>query len=300
MTPKISMEILIWDFMRMNDKYVLTEYELSADLPCPVTFALAADMHEREPDSVLKLLKESQPDVIFIAGDTFERMDEGQEQWMTLNSDRMEYESVRQRLFYTTAIKLNNISRRFGGKRAEAKDEYAYRFLREAGRVRSAQDQTAPVFLSIGNHERYLSREDNEVITNAGVTLLHNRDVTVTVRGMKLRIGGLSTKADEGWLESFCRKDGYKILMCHHPEYYEKYLKEKNINLILSGHAHGGQWRICGHGVFAPGQGLFPGFCHGVYDGRLVVSAGCSNTTSIPRFGNPCEVVVIRLNPGKQ
>ena len=48
-------------------------------------------------------------------------------------------------------------------------------------------------------------------------------------------------------------------------------------------------------GIFAPGQGLLPKYHHGVYDGRLVVSAGCSNTASIPRWGNETEVVIVRL-----
>ena len=87
---------------------------------------------------------------------------------------------------------------------------------------------------------------------------------------------------------------GYKVLLCHHPEYYDK-LKSYPINLFLSGHCHGGQIRICNHGIFAPGQGLLPRYHHGVYDGRLVVSSGCANTASIPRFGNEPEVVVVRV-----
>ena len=68
-----------------------------------------------------------------------------------------------------------------------------------------------------------------------------------------------------------------------------------SIHLFLSGHCHGGQIRVCGRGIFAPGQGLFPRYHHGVYEGRLVVSAGCSNTASIPRWGNEPEVVVVRF-----
>ncbi len=70
-----------------------------------------------------------------------------------------------------------------------------------------------------------------------------------------------------------------------------------DIQLIFSGHAHGGQWRIpfTNKGVYAPGQGLFPEYCQGVYDGRLVVSAGLSNTTWIPRFFNPREIVVVEF-----
>ena len=63
--------------------------------------------------------------------------------------------------------------------------------------------------------------------------------------------------------------------------------------LVLSGHAHGGQWQFFGHGVWAPGQGWWPRYTKGVYVGRLVVSAGLSNTTWVPRICNPTEVVYI-------
>ena len=84
-----------------------------------------------------------------------------------------------------------------------------------------------------------------------------------------------------------------KVLICHHPEYYPKYLKDMPIDIIVSGHAHGGQWRFFGRGVFAPGQGLFPKYTSGVYDGRLVVSRGLKKTIIPPRIFNPREVVII-------
>ena len=85
-----------------------------------------------------------------------------------------------------------------------------------------------------------------------------------------------------------------RLLLCHHPEYYPDYIRGTDIELTVSGHAHGGQWSIFGRGVFAPGQGLFPKYTAGVYDGgRLVVSRGVTNTVRIPRFFNPTEIVVI-------
>jgi predicted MPP superfamily phosphohydrolase len=86
-----------------------------------------------------------------------------------------------------------------------------------------------------------------------------------------------------------------KILLCHHPEYYERYLKDKSIDLTVSGHAHGGQWRFFGKGVFAPGQGIFPRYTSGVYDGKLVVSRGLKPARIIPRFFNAPEVVIIDI-----
>ena len=120
-----------------------------------------------------------------------------------------------------------------------------------------------------------------------------------------IAFGGLTSglsnddhKPDIKWIDDFCSVDGPKILLCHHPEYYEQYLKNKNIDLIVSGHAHGGQWRIFGRGVFAPGQGLFPKYTSGLHDGRFIISRGCSNSTRpipVPRFFNPKEVLEVHI-----
>ena len=99
---------------------------------------------------------------------------------------------------------------------------------------------------------------------------------------------------DTSWLDDFCSVDAPKVLLCHHPEYYERYLKDRAIDLTVSGHAHGGQWRFFGRGVFAPGQGLFPKYTYGVHDGRFVISTGLK-VSSIPRFFNPPEVVLLYI-----
>jgi len=89
---------------------------------------------------------------------------------------------------------------------------------------------------------------------------------------------------------------GYKILLCHHPEYYERYIRGLDIDLTLSGHAHGGQIRIFGQGLFAPGQGILPQVTSGLYDGRLIVSRGLCNTAwPIPRLNNETELVMVEL-----
>ena len=64
----------------------------------------------------------------------------------------------------------------------------------------------------------------------------------------------------------------------------------------MAGHAHGGQIRVAGRGVFSPGQGLFPRYTCGVVDGRMVISAGAGNPVHLPRWGNPCEVLRITLD----
>lgn len=165
----------------------------------------------------------------------------------------------------------------------------------------------APTAYVYGNHERTIAEEDDEVRAT-GVTLL--QDEAETLCG--LAVGGLcsgfrkrkrqgnltATPApDTAFLARFAALDGFKLLLCHHPEYYAPYIRDLPIDLTLSGHAHGGQWRIAKRGIFAPGQGFFPSYTSGVYDGRLIVSRGLSNTAPIPRLGNPTELVFVHLQP---
>ena len=99
----------------------------------------------------------------------------------------------------------------------------------------------------------------------------------------------------------FAEKDGYKILLCHYPHYYERCLKDVPVDLVLSGHAHGGQWRIFGRGVYAPHQGLFPKYTSGIHSGNHIISRGVvNNAKPIPRFFNPCEVIEIKIKGNKK
>lgn len=168
----------------------------------------------------------------------------------------------------------------------------------------------APTFMSLGNHEGGAVKIVREKCIEAGVKLLE--DEYTEFRGIK--IGGLTSgwivdgigidechwkKTPEPnlqWLRSFASEDGFKLLLNHHPEYYAEYIKALDIDLILSGHAHGGQCRIFGRGLFAPGQGFFPEYTSGVYDGRLIVSRGLANNAPpIPRLFNSKELIFIDL-----
>ena len=186
----------------------------------------------------------------------------------------------------------------------------------------------APTFLSLGNHEWMLDEADLAAISSTGVVVLDNRWKTITVENWTIILAGLTSgyvtdyrsfrstqpsepryprredfygiggvrtehKPETAWLVEYCSTPGYHILLSHHPEYI--HLIPSSIDLVLSGHAHGGQWRVFGRGVFAPGQGWWPKYTKGVYENRLVVSAGLSNTTWIPRIGNPTEVVYLEF-----
>lgn len=165
-----------------------------------------------------------------------------------------------------------------------------------------------PSFCSIGNHERKYSGDLKGILGNIGVVLLDNGYTDFC--GVKL--GGLSSgfkgAADQqtftatpmpetDWLDEYEKSEGFHILLSHHPEYYEPIVKNRKIELTVSGHAHGGQWRLFGRGAFAPGQGVFPKYTSGLYEKRLLVSRGLGNPHDIPRINNTPEVIIITLNP---
>ena len=160
------------------------------------------------------------------------------------------------------------------------------RFFREAAQI-------APTYYAPGNHDAWLTREDRRAILETGTVLLENAGAVYRRGDRVLNIGGFSSEIGMGWLRKFAKKPGAKLLICHRPEFYEPYLKRLTIPLILSGHAHGGQWRFLNRGIFSPGQGIFPKYTKGVYDGRLVVSTGLANTANVPRIRNPMELVVV-------
>ena len=157
----------------------------------------------------------------------------------------------------------------------------------------------APVFYSIGNHERKFREREAylQAVRRSRVTLLDNS----CIRFHGVCIGGLtSTKGapDADFLERFEKEEGYRLLLCHHPEKYRDYVAGRNIDLTLCGHAHGGQIQLFGRGLYAPGQGLFPKLTHGLYDGgKMLVSRGMTNGAKprIPRINNPCELIIVNL-----
>lgn len=268
----------------MKQSAVLTEYEIKSNkIKKPLKLALVADMHEREPDGIIALLKKSKPYLIAVAGDTLERVT-GEHL-----SQRRKRNPVRIAI-YTVAYYTDHALRYITRSKNFAVHENGYRFLRKAANI-------APCYMSLGNHEEALTDEDYAFITGNGITLLDNADTTAVINNQELIIGGLSSFYDEEWLAEFSKKQGFKLLLCHHPEYYDELIKDKDVDLILSGHNHGGQIRLFGKGLFSSSSGLFPKYDRGVFDGRLVVSTGCSSTVATPRIKNPREVVIINLLP---
>ena len=164
---------------------------------------------------------------------------------------------------------------------------------------------TAPTFYATGNHELFTD-EDRSLIRKTGITLLENETAfldELTIGGLRSGFGHIPhfTKTpppDLEYLKRFSALDGYKILISHHPEYFKDYIRDQKIDLTVSGHAHGGQWRLGKLAAYAPGQGIFPRYTSGLYrenGSSLIVSRGVGNHTFIPRIFNPTEIILITL-----
>ena len=163
-------------------------------------------------------------------------------------------------------------------------------FLKEAAK-------RLPTFFSMGNHEMRIKarKEMLEALESSGATILWNDYVSFG----ELWIGGWYRPAMlkmPDMLDDFEQLEGCKVLMCHRPEDYRRYLKGRQLDLVLAGHAHGGQIRLREQGIYAPGQGFFPRYTRGVVDERMIVSAGAGNPAKFPRWGNPCEILRITLD----
>lgn len=279
---------------------ISTLYKIKSDLKKTYRIAVASDIHDIPCDAVLRDIADHKPDFITIPGDII--------YWRSLKGCDFDYDPDIPLL---------------------PRFPEAERFIREIPKI-------APSFFSYGNHEWLLRPADALRIQEAGVTVLDN---SWTGFG-EFAIGGLSAPfftnyknfseewrgghpedlrwdlineyaqwhtpdyrktVESSWLADFEEQAGYKVLLCHQPEYWaimEPFLKNHQIDLVIAGHAHGGQIRIGNQGLFAPAQGILPKYTAGIHEGNygsIVISKGLSNHVKVPRLFNPCEMVYIDL-----
>ena len=174
-------------------------------------------------------------------------------------------------------------------------NRYTQRFSRGIAFLSEASKRL-PTFFGVGNHEMRLKTLDafREAVAQTDAVLLMNE--YAAFGELKIGCWYRPQQYDQpDMMDAFEREPGCRVLMCHRPEDYERHLINRDVDLVLAGHAHGGQIRLGGRGVYAPGQGLLPRYTRGVYD-RMIVSAGAGNPVRMPRWGNPCEVLVIELD----
>lgn len=193
---------------------------------------------------------------------------------------------------------------------SEAVIEHSKDFFSQLGNI-------APTYLIFGNHDLGSPRikEVAGALKRAGVRLLNNEATWISfdqpgagfwlmgLNDYETKILSKQDVLDKIKLPKGSRKEP-KLLLAHHPRFFEKYLTndEKRPDLILSGHTHGGQviLPIVG-GLFAPGQGSNPNFDYGIFTSeeyphsRLILTRGIGNSSFPLRINNRPEIVVIEF-----
>ena len=262
---------IIWD----NQRIVVTSFEVESER-LPESFddyriVQVSDLHNDEfgedNAKLLAIIKEEKPDIIAITGDL-------------LDSRRTSVEKALN--FATKAV------------------------------------QIAPCYYVTGNHESRMDEEYEQLETgmkNAGVTVLRNETVTLEKGGEQITIAGLDDprfviatdrvlkmEAVIGEVLAGILKEvpeeRFTLLLSHRPELFAMYC-DQGLDVVLSGHVHGGQVRIpyIG-GIIGPGQGILPDYDAGLYmaDGTtMVLSRGLGQSIIPFRVNNPPELVVVTL-----
>lgn len=185
--------------------------------------------------------------------------------------------------------------------------DIALEFIQEAKKI-------APIYYVTGNHEARLENYNilKERLEKAGVNMMDDESLVIENGKSKIQILGIQdpdfvermdigdiqedivrTKASE-----MINKDYFNLVLIHRPEHFQQYV-EVGSDLILTGHAHGGQVRIpfLG-GLVAPNQGFFPEYSEGLYsekDTDMVVSRGLGNSIIPVRVNNMPELVIVEL-----
>lgn len=179
--------------------------------------------------------------------------------------------------------------------------------------------KVAPVYYVSGNHEAWSGDYKNisQELLSCGVHILDDNKIKLIKGEAAIEVLGLSdpdfltysymdgtnsSKLEER-LTHLSDNSFFQILLSHRPELFELYVNE-NIDVIFSGHAHGGQFRLpfIG-GLVAPDQGLFPQYTSGSYiqdQSTLFVSRGLGNSIIPVRIFNRPEIVTVTLQNEKQ
>lgn len=246
------------------------------NLSSPLRLVLLSDLHGRsfgrENSRLIAKIQEQSPDAIFLDGDMIDRS-------------------------------------------ADPTD------VQELLRLIERLHEIAPVYFASGNHELEYMQTDASLLTQvaeAGAVVVNDSYVDVTIAGQPLRIGGtmghafyfgrseeeFSSSPEYQFLKAFEDTDVPKICLAHMPDtfIFNGAYNLWNVDLVLSGHTHGGLIRLpfIG-GLYAPMQGWFPEYDRGYFrlgeHMQMVISSGLSGHGIIPRINNLPEIVVIDLVP---
>lgn len=236
--------------------------------------AQVSDLHNTElgkdNQDLLALLAEADPDCIVMTGDMIDSYDTDEEVALRFAQAALEIAPV----YYVTGNHEGRIP---------AYPSFAAK-LEELGVVVLSQEQV-------------LLERDGAQIVLAGIddpSFLTGEQIQHAQAGVEHALQTLQT-------EQTGFGDLYTVLLAHRPELFDAYA-QSGVDLVMCGHAHGGQFRLPGvGGLYAPGQGVFPDYDAGLYaqDGtQMVVSRGLGNSLFPFRMNNRPELVVVELQAG--
>lgn len=262
--------LVVLTLIALDERLILRTYTVvSPKLTAEVRLAVVTDFHSSDnADDVVAMVASCAPDAVLMVGDMFD-------------------DDTQNRPTERTLSLMRQLSAQY------------------------------PCYYVSGNHEAWTGEMDAlyQQTADAGVTVLRMSSGVLTVRGQRIALCGIpdpyemvfsgAPDTEEQLRQALEDVDSadFTVLLAHRPELLAKYAQFP-LDLVVSGHAHGGQVRIPGvlNGLYAPNQGWFPKLAGGAYtqDGTtLIVSRGLAVRTRLPRIFNRPEVVLVRCVPAE-
>lgn len=262
--------LVVLTLIALDERLILRTYTVvSPKLTAEVRLAVVTDFHSSDnADDVVAMVASCAPDAVLLVGDLFD-------------------DDTQNRPTERTLSLMRQLSAQY------------------------------PCYYVSGNHEAWTGEMDAlyQQTEEAGVTVLRMSSGVLTVRGQRIALCGIpdpyemvfsgAPDTEEQLRQALEDVDSadFTVLLAHRPELLAKYAQFP-LDLVVSGHAHGGQVRIPGvlNGLYAPNQGWFPKLAGGAYtqDGTtLIVSRGLAVRTRLPRIFNRPEVVLVRCVPAE-
>ena len=262
--------LVVLTLIALDERLILRTYTVaSPKLTAEVRLAVVTDFHSSDnADDVVAMVASCAPDAVLLVGDLFD-------------------DDTQNRPTERTLSLMRQLSAQY------------------------------PCYYVSGNHEAWTGEMDAlyQQTEEAGVTVLRMSSGVLTVRGQRIALCGIpdpyemvfsgAPDTEEQIRQAMENVDSadFTVLLAHRPELLAKYAQFP-LDLVVSGHAHGGQVRIPGvlNGLYAPNQGWFPKLAGGAYtqDGTtLIVSRGLAVRTRLPRIFNRPEVVLVRCVPAE-
>ena len=269
----IGFIIAVIRFLWVQDKKIVTSFHTFKSDRVSLSFdgfrmTQVSDFHNmyigKDSRILLEKVRETSPDVILVTGDVIDRR--------TPNEKR------------------------------------ALKFLRDLTEI-------APTYYVTGNHEAYYRKFEDfytKVIMTDVISVcdrdayVHRGDDYIKISGVHdVRVFGDDTNLNlydeyaEYLEERFTdMEDKLTVLLAHRPDLIHMYSKY-DVDMIFSGHAHGGQFRVpfIG-GLYAPDQGVLPKYTEGMHEmngSKMYISRGLGNSRFPWRLFNKPELIVVDL-----